>query len=307
VTGGELVLPLFNPSDPRDAARLGEVFQVMNTMEQDRLISTPANCGGHMHIDAHRFGMHDVWRLMLAFGRFENVIYRFAGAGCPYGHRSSVAGHSVANGNLGYANKVAKGPFGNDEYLRTSVYAMERMSGLNMTLYTAGQRRCRCAAYMQHMDTKTCTCDLGKMTIEWRVFNSSTNPRILHAWMAFMQSMHSWAERPKEQRVTRAFEADFPAWEYTKKALTTADHPKVIDAWKWFFTNLWFSAAEKESIIYTIKQVTDFEGIEYNWDDLKDIKFEGKAATRNATQTNMARKLRRAHITETRKVTEAMS
>lgn len=92
-------------------------------------------------------------------------------------------------------------------------------------------------------------CNLPKATIEWRVWNSSADPKIMHAWMAFMQSMHAWADQGKD--VTAEEEtALLPPLGYNTNPLK--DTPEYRKRFKWLFRNLWFSDNEKSSLHYAL-------------------------------------------------------
>jgi hypothetical protein len=227
------------------------------------------NCGGHIHIDAHNFSSDNVWRLVTVYNYLEDVIFRLAGAGHKYGHRTLVPGHDRANGGRGYSHPTAKGPWG----VRSSAYralsAQDRMTGLNFQPYLRAIRYCECGAGAENL--RSCKCNLPKCTIEWRVWNSTGNPRILHAWIAFMQALHAWADTPRE--MTDEEERKFPPFGWVKQpwGSTSEEHRKTaLDRVKWIFSNLVFTDAERDSLVFAF-QHTDITFPEGFWQEVAAI------------------------------------
>jgi hypothetical protein len=302
VTGGELITWLLDLSKTEHANAFMEVLKRLRGLERAGVIHYNPNCGGHVHIDAHQFGTHDVWRLALVFGFLEDVIYRIAGAGHDYGHRSLVKGYDRAAGiGHGYANKTTKGPFGSAANTTLMLKRQARMSGLNFTSYYEAAYRCRCGAMANFVDTKTCKCDLGKCTIEWRVWNSQGNPRILHAWFAIMQAVHAYCERDEE--VTPDFEFGFPAMDWSARPLNE-ENPLFVgagqDRLRWMFANLAFTPAERDSLLYTLKksEFAYFADSEMFFRELEGVagppvtKNKGRVACRVARKKKIALGLR---------------
>lgn len=294
VSGGELISWCMNLDEKPQADALLHTMSKLRSLHKIGKVQYNANCGGHIHIDAHNFGIGDVWRLMTGWNYLEDVIYRLAGAGHSYGHRTLVQGHDRANAGGGYAGKPVKGPFGTKGQLNRSVAAQVRMSGLNFKPYFAALGLCRCTrGYNYDSDGRHCDCNLGKCTIEWRVWNSQANPRILHAWIAFMQALTAWADQgidPDPQ-----FETDHPAHEYNyKKFATCAATFKTTtkDRLRWIFKNLTFTESERNSLIYAFQQSELSEFDDAFWKELATIvpeeQFPVKSAPRNPAKRSCA-------------------
>ena len=102
---------------------------------------------------------------------------------------------------------------------------------------------------------RSCKCPLPKCTIEWRVWNSQRNPRILHAWLAFMVALHAYADTDDEPNAD--FEAQFPTLAWTKKPwdrITGRQQDDVYTRIRWCFRNLVLTAEERDSLVYAIEQ-----------------------------------------------------
>lgn len=257
VTGGELINFLldFNKDEHADSFR--NVLSKLRSLEKIEKVKYNANCGGHIHIDAHNFSSDNVWRLLTVYNYLEDVIFRLAGAGHKYGHRTLVEGHDRANHGRGYSHPTPKGPWGIKSGAYNAVARQDRMTGLNFQPYLGAVEYCACGAGAENL--RSCKCTLPKCTIEWRVWNSQGNPRIIHGWIAFMQALHAWADTPRE--MTNEEEQQYPVLAWTKQPWkkTSAGHRKIaLERVKWIFENLVFTDAERDSLVYAFEK-TDIE------------------------------------------------
>ncbi|HEY6018446.1 MAG TPA: hypothetical protein VIY48_00645, partial [Candidatus Paceibacterota bacterium] len=254
VSGGELISYLLNLDDATQADGLMDLLKKVNSLHRLGKVSFGSNCGGHIHVDAHNFGYANVWRLLLGFGYAEDPIFRIAGAGSPFGHRTLDPNHARHNPGVGYTNPPAKGPFGSKTTVGSSIKNMHRMSALNFQPFLHAIRNCQCGAWFAE-DSRKCTCNLGKATIEWRVFNSTHNPRILHAWVALVQALHAWADEDHDP--TPEWESEYPAlgWTNTPFQATSPGHQDAVKGrLEWIHTQLPFTADERDSLCYAIEQ-----------------------------------------------------
>jgi hypothetical protein len=254
VTGGELISFMLNLDNKEHTEAFKVILRKLRALDKAKLIEFNPNCGGHIHIDAHGFGTENIWRLLTVWNYLEDFTYRLAGSGHEYGHRTLVPGHDRANGGAGYANPTVKGPWGVRSSVGEAVRMQNRMCGLNFQPYIGASRYCECGAF--HADNgRACKCALPKCTIEWRVWNSQRSPRILHAWIAYMQAVHAYADVPEEP--TAAFERGLPTLAWTRKPwdkLSKAQKGDVFTRMEWIFGNLVFTPEERDSLIYAIKQ-----------------------------------------------------
>jgi hypothetical protein len=253
VTAGELITFLLDMDDPVHAKALLEVLTKVRGLREMGKVSHGVTCGGHIHIDAHNFTFSDAWRLTTIWNYLEDPIFRLAGAGSPTGHRSLDPRSTRPNGGIGYSNPVVKGPWGTRSAFGLSIEQQDRHCGLNFKPYLEARAHCACGD-LRYGDGKDCKCNLGKSTIEWRVWNSISNPRILHAWLAFMQAVHSYAQQDKE--MVKGEEDRFPAmpWERKKfSALTQGQIKEWKERIEWVHKNLPLTNEERDSIVYALK------------------------------------------------------
>lgn len=254
VTGGELISFMLNLDSKEHSDALKVILRKLRALDKAKYIEFNPNCGGHIHIDAHGFGTENIWRLLTVWNYLEDFTYRLAGAGHEYGHRTLVPGHDRANGGHGYANPTVKGPWGIRSSVGQAVRAQDRMCGLNFQPYITAARYCECGAFGKD-NGRACKCALPKCTIEWRVWNSQRSPRILHAWIAYMQAVHAYADVDDEP--TAEFERSLPTLAWTKRPwnkLTKDQKDAVYTRIEWVFNNLVFTPEERDSLIYAIKQ-----------------------------------------------------
>ena len=269
VTGGELINYLIEFDKATHANSVKNVFAKLRSLEKLGKVEYNPNCGGHIHIDAHNFSTDNIWRLVTGYNYLEDVIFRLAGAGHEYGHRTLVPGHDRANNGRGYSHPTAKGPWGVKSNAFRACMDQDRMTGLNFKPYQNAVNYCVCGAGADNL--RACICPLPKCTIEWRVWNSQGNVRILHGWLAFMQSLHAWADTPKE--MTQAEEDQFPSLGWTKQkwTSTSAGHQKVaLERMRWIFENLVFSNEEKDSLLYAFGE-TDIVFPDGFLDELREL------------------------------------
>lgn len=260
VTGGELISYLLQLDKDDHATAFLTTLSKIRSLAKVGKVQFNSNCGGHIHIDAHNFDSANVWRLLTTWNFLEDVIYRLAGAGHSYGHRTQDPTHDRANNGRGYANTPAKGPWGVKSAASRAWQQQDRMCGLNFKPYIGAVQSCACGAAARDK-LRECVCKLPKCTIEWRVWNSQANPRILHAWIAFMQAIHAYADVDEEP--TAEFEQSHPtlAWTLKKFNTTSMSHQRdVKDRLEWIFGNLVLTDVERDSLIYTIKQ-TDMKSL----------------------------------------------
>jgi len=274
VTGGELIFDRLDLTNPTHSAALMRAHERLRDLEKNGEVQYNPNCGGHIHMDAAGFGIWDVVRLMTVFGYCEEPIFRLAGAGKTYGHRTLYSGYDRANHGAGYSDPISKGPFNGPRAAWDTIRKQKRMSGLNTTIYCAqkdanghahGGYQCngRCKGAREFLpataesprpiyDKKTCTCPPQKNTIEWRVWNAQGNPRILYAWIALMQAMHAYTWRPADDKKYPKHDP-MPAFTWTWRPfskLTEDERRLAQDRVQFMFSELPMTAEEKDALRY---------------------------------------------------------
>ena len=269
VTGGELVFDRMDLSRGDHAAAFYRAHEVMRGLEKEGSISFNPNCGGHIHMDASGYGFYDVLRLIVAFGHIEEPIFRLAGAGKTYGHRTLYKGRPM-NGE-GYSNPVVKGPFGEIAGAFAKVLGQKRHTGLNVSIYSANACHGGCpgtvfqypnpdphgrGGTIETPDLKKCRCPKSKFTLEWRVWNAQGNPRIMYAWVGLMQALHAYCWRPGDLAAYEKWDVMEPfSWETRPFAkLTPAQKNLAQGRVEWMFTELPLTAEEKDALSYSYQR-----------------------------------------------------
>lgn len=237
-----------NLDEPEQAEATMLVLKSMNALQKAKKLTIGANCGGHIHIDAHNLDFSDAWRYTTVYNYIENPIYRIGGAGQQ--HRMLSKDRALRAG-AEYTKGIIKGPWGTQSAFGRSLLEMDRLCGLNFTNFVNGREKCGCGAFAVE-NSKGCTCNLGKQTIEWRVWNATCNPRILHAFISLMQAVTAFAD--DEKKMTKAEEAKYPAFGWDNQPFTAKTHEKPTkERLEWIHGNLPLSLAERDSLVYAAK------------------------------------------------------
>jgi hypothetical protein len=151
---------------------------------------------------------------------------------------------------MDYSAKIAKGPFPD-----ARAFGMHFLNGNGhahaLAVHNYWQQvrnHCRCGATIVGK-YELCECNLGKCTFEFRIYNGTVNPRKVHAYAALSQSMVAYARGFDDLK-----DADFPAFEYSPNAEVTTDlKRRWSEHLSWMFRNLYFSAEERNSLLYVIR------------------------------------------------------
>lgn len=159
-------------------------------------------CGLHIHVNLAKgngalcYGMDDVASLYHLWNYVEDTIFRLGAANWK-GHRSEFGND--------YAPKTTKG-------FMTSVEIGRNMNGrrgaLNLSNYLGARHNCSCGAF-DFGNWRECTCNLGRSTVEFRVFNTSANSRKIRAYVALCQALVAAAAEK------RYGPDEYPAFEWT--------------------------------------------------------------------------------------------
>jgi hypothetical protein len=242
VTGGELVTYLLDLDNENHAEALLRMTEVMKGCRDMNFARFSKNAGGHIHIDLHGFTMKDAWAYYTIFQYLQRPLYYIAGAGAEYGHRSVVGG--------GMAAAPQGGPYGDIRAFALNFPGGR--DGLNFGNWKASRRNCSCGAFAAG-EWNDCSCNLGKATAEWRLWNAEITPRILHAWIALTEAITAHA-----QSISESFdEKNFPYLLWEAKELTTAATASIREIktrLEWMHRELPLTIHERDSIIYACKR-----------------------------------------------------
>lgn len=243
----EAVIGPVNLADEDDTEALNECVRSIRQLVRDGVLTLDLRAGCHIHVEAARTSLDGAYNLNVLFAYLEDVIFRLAAARWPV-HRAVQDTH--------YTQPIPK-------ELRKVQFAREHAEGDNSRYYALSFNnyfqqmlgRCRCGA-TRYDSWEDCTCSLGKCTFEFRVFNTTANPRKLHAYLALCQALVA-----KAMDMTRAEDNNpFPALSFVARRFKDMDGPaqeELVESWKsrlaWMFTALPLTDDEKESLAYCIR------------------------------------------------------
>ena len=191
--GGEVVYDRFNLSFPPQSERLSRTIgKIRQLRDEHQLVKTSFAAGIHVHVsvkaeDGSSLSTRDVAALYEVWCYAEDMLYSISAAGWNR-HRQPNESYS------GYCKAVPKV---SGEATPAKVWrAMraDRYFGLNFQRLYNAVSRCSCGASTVG-DWESCDCGaMDGATIEWRVFNASTLPRTIHAWIVLAQAITAYSK-----------------------------------------------------------------------------------------------------------------
>jgi len=190
--GGEVVYDRFNLADNPEglSLALAKIRQLRDL--PDRPVGTSYAAGIHVHISAKAedgscFEPRDVSALYELWCYAEDMLYSFSAAGWQR-HRQPSDDYG------GYCKPLPKEDGATPRRV-WQLLSRDRYFGLNFARLFGAVERCGCGAARMG-DWSSCDCGaFDGATVEWRVFNSSTLPRTIHAWLVFAHAMTAHAKR----------------------------------------------------------------------------------------------------------------
>lgn len=244
----EMVIGKFNPSDKAAVKKVHDVLKATRTKVKDGTCKLDLRCGCHIHVDAHKVSITNAYNLWAIWNYLEDAIFRI-GASHWSTHRSVRYGEEN-----GAAVPMDKTPHKSRVEFGTAVANWGRYGALSFQNFWNAFRNCVCGAY-RYEAWNECTCNLGKCTFEFRVFNSTLNPRKLHAYVALSQAMVAKAIELPQVNIDQ-----FPPLEWNSKpakSMTPDEIEGRIPDWKtrlsYIFKELPLTQDEKESIAYCVR------------------------------------------------------
>jgi hypothetical protein len=190
--GGEIIYSRFNLALPDHVRVLSAAAGRMRQLAREAGVVRVGKAAGiHIHIsataeDGTRISPVGMTALHELFCYAEDAIYGIAAAGWD-AHRQSPSGG-------GYCRPVPKIDQANAWRINRAMRS-DRYFGLNFGRLLASATRCSCGA-AQFGAWEDCECGVfDAATVEWRVFNASTKPETIHAWLLLAHAMTAYAER----------------------------------------------------------------------------------------------------------------
>ena len=244
----ECVIGPINMAEREDVRRLGRAIRLIRERVRDGRLSLDLRAGCHIHVDAARVSLDGAFNLATLFAYVEDVIFRLGAAKWPI-HRA-LQGSDYAQPIPKETRKLAFARANGDED-GSRYYALSFNNYFSQML-----GGCRCGA-TRYDSWEDCTCNLGKCTFEFRVFNTTANPRKLHAYLALSQALVA--------KALSLGKLDDPANEFPVhgfvhkrfKDMTDAEQGEIIEEWQerleWIFDELPLTDYERESIAYCVR------------------------------------------------------
>lgn len=246
----EAVIGPFNPAKQGDVTKLNRAVHTIRGMVKDGTLGLDLRAGLHIHVGAERVSLDGAFNLNTLFAYLEDVIFRLGAARWPI-HRAVTNTHYTQPIPKDLRKLEFAQTHNGEESEGARYYALSFNNYFRQML-----RHCHCGA-VRYDSWEDCTCDLGKCTFEFRVFNTTANPRKLHAYLALTQALVA-----KALLMGKIVEpaTHFPHLSFEPQRFKDMDEGRqedLRDAWQerlaWMFTELPLTEAEKESLIYCIR------------------------------------------------------
>ena len=191
--GGEVVYDRFNLSYAPHSTRLSNVVGKIRQLRDDhKLVKTSFAAGIHVHIslkaeDGTCLSPRDTAALYELWCYAEDMLYSLSAAGWNR-HRQPSDNYG------GYCKAVPKFDGSATPTKVWRAMRADRYYGLNFQRLYNATGRCTCGAAGMG-DWESCECGaMDAATIEWRVFNASTLPRTLHAWLVIAHAITAYSQ-----------------------------------------------------------------------------------------------------------------
>jgi hypothetical protein len=241
----ELVIGPVNMANAKHVQKLNRVVKHVRDWVHAEHLKLDLRCGLHIHVGAERVGLAAAYNLHHLYTFIEDPLYRLGAA------KWSLHRTVVADRGLHYCQLVPKET--NKTRFARAVQG-NRYYGLSFNNYLAAMlNHCRCGA-TQYDSWDECECELGKCTFEFRLFNTTANPRKLHAYLALTQALVAKALTLPEQSAD-----DWPALPFIPKRvkdLTDDERAELFPAWEqrleWIFRELPLTPEERASVRYCV-------------------------------------------------------
>lgn len=199
----EMVIGPLNIAESDHVNVLNRSVKVVRKMiKEDRTLKLDMRAGMHVHVGASNVSFHSAYNLHILYMHNEDFLYRIGAANWPH-HRSIIRrGRDTAG----------KSPLTEGKLNFARTFRENRYYGLSFENYFARYfEACHCGA-RQYGLFDECTCELGKCTFEFRLFNTTANTIKIHAYLALCQALVAKAiELPEITDIS-----EYPALDFEK-------------------------------------------------------------------------------------------
>jgi len=175
----EMVVGPLNVAEPNHVDVLNRSVKIVRGFVNSKTLKLDMRAGLHIHVEAAKVPFHNAYNLHKLYMYMEDFLYRFGAAKWPY-HRSI---------NRRGRDQAGKSPVTDTKLMFARTFTGNRYYGLSFDNYFARYfENCACNA-RQYGLFDECTCNLGKCTFEFRLFNTTANTVKLHAYLAMCQAL----------------------------------------------------------------------------------------------------------------------
>lgn len=264
----EVVIGPLNMARAEEARTLDGVVKTIRTLVRDKVLTLDLRCGLHVHVSAAKVGLHQAYNLSHLFTYLEDPFFRIAAAKWPY-HRASQGSHYCApipkfNRKLEFYNSRGGVPSGRENHY----FALSFSNYFNAKL-----RNCQCGAVGAGVWDE-CTCPgLGKCTFEFRLFNTTANPKKVLAYVALCQALVAKAISMEE--IARPHD-EYPGLEFNRtvfRDMSADDQRNLVADWRprlaFILNELPLTTEEKEAVLYCIRNSEIDQGLSI--EEVKDL------------------------------------
>jgi hypothetical protein len=189
----EIVYSRFRLWEPASTADLSAAFGRMRQLAREaNVVRVNKSAGTHIHISATaenglRLGPVQMAALHEIFAYCEDFLYSLAAAGWD--------AHRATPGGGGYCKPIPKLSEGQKAtgFRVQALMRGDRYFGLNFQRLLDAAGNCSCGA-ARFGEWQECECgSFDSATVEWRLFNASTKPETLHAWLILSHALTAMA------------------------------------------------------------------------------------------------------------------
>lgn len=250
--GGEVLYSRFSLWTEAHARRFSKAIWYLRQLRNQGLVTTSRNAGLHIHIGViafeqngraiqeRVFGPGQMAALYEIFTFCEDVLFRLAAAGWKdhRGTRFTIIHPKQEKMSPGVLMKLAN---------------RERHYSLNFARLLNAVRECQCGACVVG-DWQECECGaLNKGTVEWRIFNATTKPETMHAWLLLAHAI-----------TAKAF--DYQLGELHPNGYQETDQERHAWILGWILNECPFLPEEREIVLSLAKRSP---GLHVDWDALE--------------------------------------
>lgn len=255
--GGEVVYSRYALSRQDHANDVSKALACINALKRDGHVGIGDQAGTHIHVSAldnnfeNLIGPPQMASLYEIFSFAEDVLFRLAASGWP-GHRGHSHTQPLVKMDRPTPGKIAQEA------------THSRYFSLSFTRLLNAARACSCGACIAG-GWQDCSCGaIRKGTVEWRIFNATTDPKTIHAWTLLAQGL-------------TAASLDYTLGSLEPNEIRWDTPPAERHAWilGWILWNCPFTDPERQLIIECARQAPrlqidwgEFDRVHGGWGQL---------------------------------------